>query len=140
MMSEFEIMNISATGMSAQRLRVEIVSTNIANAETTRTETGEHYRRKVPVFAEYLRRTPNGKIESAGVKVVKIEEDPSPFRLVYDPAHPDADENGYVRMPNVNIVREMVDLINAQRAYDANVAAFNVTKAMVNSALQIGRG
>ncbi|PLV56346.1 flagellar basal body rod protein FlgC [Thermotoga sp. SG1] len=140
MMSEFDIMNISATGMSAQRLRVEIVSTNIANAETTRTETGEPYRRKVPVFAEYLRRTRDGKIESAGVKVVKIEEDTSPFRLVYDPTHPDADENGYVRMPNVNIVREMVDLINAQRAYDANVAAFNVTKNMVNSALQIGRG
>lgn len=72
--------------------------------------------------------------------MVKIVEDPSPFRLVYDPTHPDADENGYVRMPNVNIVREMVDLINAQRAYDANVAAFNVTKNMVNSALQIGRG
>ena len=140
MMSEFDIMNISATGMSAQRLRVEIVSTNIANAETTRTETGEPYRRKVPVFAEYLKRSMDGKIESAGVKVVRIEEDPSPFRLVYDPTHPDADENGYVRMPNVNIVREMVDLINAQRAYDANVAAFNVTKAMVNSALQIGRG
>jgi len=139
-MSEFDIMNISATGMSAQRLRVEIVSTNIANAETTRTETGEPYRRKVPVFAEYLKRSMDGKIESAGVKVVRIEEDPSPFRLVYDPTHPDADENGYVRMPNVNIVREMVDLINAQRAYDANVAAFNVTKAMVNSALQIGRG
>ena len=140
MMSEFDIMNISATGMSAQRLRVEIVSTNIANAETTRTETGEPYRRKVPVFAEYLRKAKDGRIESAGVKVVRIVEDPSPFRLVYDPTHPDADENGYVRMPNVNIVREMVDLINAQRAYDANVAAFNVTKNMVNSALQIGRG
>ncbi|PLV60017.1 flagellar basal body rod protein FlgC [Thermotoga sp. KOL6] len=140
MMNEFDIMNISATGMSAQRLRVEIVSTNIANAETTRTETGEPYRRKVPVFAEYLRRAKNGRIENVGVRVVQIKEDPSPFKLVYDPTHPDADENGYVRMPNVNIVREMVDLINAQRAYDANVAAFNVTKNMVSSALQIGRG
>jgi len=64
----------------------------------------------------------------------------SPFKLVYDPSHPDADENGYVRMPNVNVVREMVDLISAQRAYEANVSAFNVTKSMINSALQIGRG
>ena len=140
MMNEFSIMNISATGMSAQRLRLDIISTNIANAETTRTSRGEPYRRKVPIFAEYLKRSANGIMECVGVKVVGIWEDPSPFKLVYDPSHPDADENGYVRMPNVNVVREMVDLISAQRAYEANVSAFNVTKSMINSALQIGRG
>ncbi|RKX38720.1 MAG: flagellar basal body rod protein FlgC, partial [Thermotogae bacterium] len=73
-------------------------------------------------------------------KVSRIAEDTSPFRVVYDPSHPDADENGYVQLPNVNVLREMIDLINAQRSYDANVSAFNTVKAMINSALQIGRG
>lgn len=139
MMNEFKIMTVSATGMSAQRLRLDVISTNIANAETTRTERGEPYRRKIPVFSEYLRRTVDGKVESLGVRVVRIVEDQTPFRLVYDPTHPDANEDGYVQMPNVNVLREMVDLMDAQRAYEANVAAFNVTKSIVNSALQIGR-
>jgi len=138
-MNEFKIMTVSATGMSAQRLRLDVISTNIANAETTRTERGEPYRRKIPVFSEYLRRTVDGKVESLGVRVVRIVEDQTPFRLVYDPTHPDANEEGYVQMPNVNVLREMVDLMDAQRAYEANVAAFNVTKSIVNSALQIGR-
>ena len=138
-MNEFDIMTISATGMTANRLRIDVISTNIANAETTRTPEGGPYRRKVPIFAEYLRRVGRGYVP-AGVRVVKIAEDPSPFRLVYDPSHPDADKDGYVKMPNVNVLREMVDLINAQRAYEANVSAFNTVKAMVNSALQIGRG
>jgi len=120
-------------------LRLDVISTNIANAETTRTERGEPYRRKIPVFSEYLRRTVDGKVESLGVRVVRIVEDQTPFRLVYDPTHPDANEEGYVQMPNVNVLREMVDLMDAQRAYEANVAAFNVTKSIVNSALQIGR-
>jgi len=138
-MNEFKIMTVSATGMSAQRLRLDVISTNIANAETTRTERGEPYRRKIPVFSEYLRRAVDGKVESLGVRVVRIVEDQTPFRLVYDPTHPDANEDGYVQMPNVNVLREMVDLMDAQRAYEANVAAFNVTKSIVNSALQIGR-
>lgn len=137
-MNEFLIMNVSASGMTAQRLRIDTISSNIANSETTRTQDGGPYRRRVPIFSEYLMK--DGKLRSSGVRVVRIEEDPSPFRLVYDPTHPDADENGYVSLPNVNVLREMVDLISAQRSYDANVAAFNVTKAMINSALQIGRG
>ncbi|ACJ75874.1 flagellar basal-body rod protein FlgC [Thermosipho africanus H17ap60334] len=137
-MNEFNIMTISATGMSAQRLRIDVISNNLANSETTRTENGEPYRRKVPVFQELLRNI-NGRLENGGVVVKKIYEDKSPFRIVYDPTHPDADENGYVKLPNVNVVREMVDMINAQRAYEANVTAFNTTKAMINSALQIGR-
>lgn len=138
MQSEFNIMNISSTGLSAQRFRIEIISTNIANSETTRTERGEPYRRKVPVFQEVLRNV-RGRKENGGVMVKNIYEDASEFRIIYDPTHPDADENGYVRLPNVNIVREMVDMINAQRAYEANATAINTTKAMINAALQIGR-
>jgi len=131
-------MNISATGLSAQRFRIELISTNIANSETTRTEKGEPYRRKVPVFQELVRNI-QGRRENSGVIVKSVYEDPSDFRIVYDPTHPDADENGYVKLPNVNIIREMVDMINAQRAYEANATAINTTKAMITSALQIGR-
>ncbi|WP_448376023.1 flagellar basal body rod protein FlgC [Fervidobacterium sp.] len=138
MQSEFNIMNISSTGLSAQRFRIELISTNIANSETTRTANGEPYRRKVPVFQELVRNI-QGRKENSGVVVKEIYEDPSQFRIVYDPTHPDADENGYVRLPNVNIIREMVDMINAQRAYEANATAINTTKAMITSALQIGR-
>ncbi|MFN3327802.1 MAG: flagellar basal body rod protein FlgC [Fervidobacterium pennivorans] len=138
MQSEFNIMNISATGLSAQRFRIEVISTNIANSETTRTEKGEPYRRKVPVFQELVRNI-QGRRENSGVIVKSVYEDPSDFRIVYDPTHPDADENGYVKLPNVNIIREMVDMINAQRAYEANATAINTTKAMITSALQIGR-
>lgn len=135
-MNEFTIFRVSASGMTAQRLRLDVIASNIANSETTRTERGEPYRRRIPIFAEHV----IDKASTSAVRVVRIEEDPSPFRLVYDPSHPDADENGYVRYPNVNVLREMVDLINAQRSYEANVSAFNVTKSMINSALQIGRG
>lgn len=138
MQSEFNIFSISATGLTAQRLRMEIISTNIANSETTRTERGEPYRRKIPVFQELVRNI-GGRLENGGVIVKHIHEDPSEFRIVYDPTHPDADENGYVRLPNVNIIREMVDMINAQRAYEANAMAINTTKAMITAALQIGR-
>uniref|UniRef100_A0A7C4CER0 Flagellar basal-body rod protein FlgC n=1 Tax=Fervidobacterium thailandense TaxID=1008305 RepID=A0A7C4CER0_9BACT len=138
MQSEFNIFGISATGLTAQRLRIEIISTNIANSETTRTERGEPYRRKIPVFQELVRNF-GGRLENGGVIVKHIHEDPSEFRIVYDPTHPDADENGYVRLPNVNIIREMVDMINAQRAYEANAMAINTTKAMITAALQIGR-
>ena len=135
---EFDIMNISASGMTANRLRIDVIADNIANAETTRTPEGGPYKKKIPIFAEYIRRGIDG-YKLAGVRVVRIVKDPS-YRLVYDPTHPDADKNGYVKMPNVNVLKEMVDLINAQRAYEANVSAFNTVKAMINSALNIGRG
>ncbi|HEW92847.1 MAG TPA: flagellar basal body rod protein FlgC [Thermotogaceae bacterium] len=138
-MDVFKIMNISASGMTAQRFRLDIIATNIANAETTRTETGEPYRRKIPIFSEYVKMYMGYK-EPAGVKVDRVAVDRSPFRLVYDPTHPDADENGYVKMPNVNVLREMVDLINAQRAYEANVTVLNSIKSIASSALQIGAG
>ena len=138
MLNEFLTMTVSATGMTAQRLRLDVIACNIANSETTRTPEGTPYRRRISVFSEYLLKS--GETQSSGVKVSRIAEDTSPFRVVYDPSHPDADENGYVQLPNVNVLREMIDLINAQRSYDANVSAFNTVKAMINSALQIGRG
>lgn len=137
-MNEFLTMTVSATGMTAQRLRLDVIASNIANSETTRTPEGTPYRRRVPIFSEYLLK--NRETQSSGVKVSRIAEDMSSFRVVYDPSHPDADENGYVQLPNVNVIREMIDLINAQRSYDANVSAFNTVKEMINSALQIGRG
>ncbi|MCG0274594.1 MAG: flagellar basal body rod protein FlgC [Thermosediminibacteraceae bacterium] len=140
-------MEISASGLTAQRLRMDVISNNIANVNTTRTEEGGPYRRQRVVFQERKRDiTFRDLLEGsylkqmgAGVRVVAIEEDPSPFKLVYDPSHPDADDNGYVRMPNVNIVTEMVDMISATRSYEANVTAINAAKSMINKALEIGR-
>ncbi|MBO8141911.1 MAG: flagellar basal body rod protein FlgC [Firmicutes bacterium] len=132
--------SISASGMTAERVRMDTIANNLANANTTRTPEGGPYRRQVPVFA--AREWPSWQrmgFAGAGVRVVAIREDPGPFRLVYDPHHPDAGPDGYVRMPNVDVVREMVDLISATRAYEANVSAFNAAKTMAMRALDIGR-
>lgn len=144
-MSLFSGMNISASGMSAQRLRMDIIAQNIANVQTTRDENGKPYRRKAVVFAE-KNATPfqevfmrTAGIIGSGVKVTKIVEDRSPLRKVYDPTHPDADEDGYVSYPNVNVVQEMTDLIDAARSYEANVTAFNATKNMALKGLEIGK-
>jgi len=145
-MSYFNGMNISASGMTAQRLRLDIISQNIANVNTTRDENGNPYRRKTVVFAE-KDMTPFGDIllrtagkAGSGVKVTKIVEDTeTELRKVYDPSHPDADEEGYVSYPNVNIVHEMTDMIDASRAYEANVTAFNATKSMAMKGLEIGK-
>ena len=151
-MGMFDSFNISATGLSAQRLRMDVISDNIANATTTRTPSGDGpYVRNRAIF-EPMNIRPRYKsplvperIDSGvgrGVRVVKIEEDRSPFRLVYDPSHPDAiqtgPEKGYVRMPNVNIVTEMTDLISASRSYEANVMLVNNSKSMFAKALEIG--
>jgi flagellar basal-body rod protein FlgC len=128
----FNSFDISASGMTAQRLRMDIIADNIANVNTTRTEGGGPYRRKMPLFHE--------REGSQGVDVVNIQEDKSPFKMLYNPAHPDADQEGYVKMPNINIVIEMVDLIDASRAYEANVTALNNTKNMALKALEIGKG
>ncbi|WP_456398991.1 flagellar basal body rod protein FlgC [Mesoaciditoga sp.] len=137
-MSLFNAIDISSSGMTAQQLRVDIISNNIANADTTRTADGQPYRREIPIFAERFRETMNGMIP-AGVEVVKVAKDKSPFREVYDPTNPDADKNGYVKMPNVNVLREMVDLIAAQRTYEANATVISNVKAMASAAVQIGR-
>lgn len=145
-MSVMSGMNVSASGMTAQRLRLDIISQNIANVNTTRDENGDAYRRKTVVFSE-KDITPFGDIllktagnVGNGVKVTQIVEDTdSEMRKVYDPSHPDADEDGYVTYPNVNIVQEMTDMIDATRSYEANVTAFNATKNMALKGLEVGK-
>lgn len=151
-MGMFDSFNISATGLTAQTLRRSVISGNVANATTTRTPEGGAYKRKRVVFEPVNMRTNYksplvpGKIDAgvgAGVRVLKIENDKTPYRLVYDPHHPDAiqtgPKKGYVEMPNVNIVTEMTDMIEATRAYEANVNMVNNAKSMFNKALEIQR-
>jgi flagellar basal-body rod protein FlgC len=145
-MSFMDGMNVSASGMTAQRLRLDIISQNIANVNTTRDENGNVYRRKTVVFSE-KDVTPFGDIlmktagtAGNGVKVTQVsEDDKTALRKVYDPSHPDADEDGYVSYPNVNVVQEMTDMIDATRSYEANVTAFNATKNMALKGLEVGR-
>lgn len=144
-MGLFNSINISATGLTAERTRMEIISKNIANAQTTRTSSGTPYRRQIAVFKEREGKSfadiLNGKMDNSkgGVKLSKVAEDKSAFKKVYNPGHPDANEEGYVEMPNVDIIKEMVDMITATRAYEANVTALNSTKSMAMKALEIGR-
>lgn len=139
---------ISASALTAERLRMDVISNNIANANTTRTMDGGPYIRQRVVFAPRFDPSPIFAPLSAtmtqdglpvGVRVTGIEKDPSPPRMVYDPGHPDANTEGYVAYPNVNVVNEMVDLISATRAYEANITAFNATKSMALQALGIGK-
>lgn len=136
-MSIFGPLAISASGMTAERLRLQVVAENLANTNTTRTAEGQPYRRKAVVLQEA-----NGKAFGevlGGVVAVGIVQDASPGRRAYDPAHPDADKDGYVTLPNVDSVTEMVDLITAQRGYEANVQALNATKQMFTRTLDILR-
>jgi len=133
---DFSAIDVSASGLSAQRRRLDSIAENIANAETTRTESGGPYRRRQVVFEELATR----ELGRQGVRVSAVQEDPRPPHLVYRPGHPDADANGYVAMPNVNLVEEMVDMISATRSYEANATALNATKAMARKALELGRG
>ena len=151
-MGIFASMNISSTGLTAQRLRMDVISNNIANASTTRTTEGGAFRRRRVVL-----RPRNDMLEfrsrflpqalwrgmGEGVRAIKIEEDRSPLRLVYDPTHPDAlksgPKKGYVEYPNVNIVNEMVDMISASRAYEANVSVVQNASQMFMRGLEIGR-
>jgi flagellar basal-body rod protein FlgC len=137
-------LDISSTGLSAQRIRMNLISSNLANANTTRTENGEPYKRKDAVF-EAAQETDfeavlNESLDSSvnGVKVAQIVEDEKPFVEKYDPGHPDADENGYIQLPNVNVVEEMVNMISASRSFEANATAVGTTKDMVSAALRIG--
>ena len=159
-MSMFTAFNISASGMTAQQLRTDVISQNIANVNTTRTSDGTPYVRKAVVFTEktltastavtgsssngssfasVLKQAHNGLLGD-GVKVTSVYEDNSTdMNMVYDPSHPDADADGYVSYPNVNIVTEMTNLIDASRGYESNVTAFNATKAMAEAGLQVGK-
>lgn len=147
-MGMFTGIDASASGLTAERLRMDVISNNIANANTTRTEQGGAYHRRFVVFMprekelrsfeEMLKQAVGYKKTSGeGVRAVAIMEDPQQGPLVYDPTHPDANEEGYVEKPNVNIVAEMVDMITASRAYEANTTAINAAKSMAMKALDI---
>lgn len=145
-MDFFSSMRVSASGLEAQTKRMNTISSNIANAETTRTEEGGPYRRKDPVFAANADRENFAEIldneldeHVQGVLVTEIQEDTRPPRMIFNPGHPDANEEGYVAMPNVNTVEEMANMISAQRAYEANITTMNAAKAMAAKALEIGR-
>lgn len=133
-MSLFRTLETSASALTAERFRMDIISNNIANANTTSTPEGGPFQRHLAVFAS---RYQQGR--PAGVQVVGVAKDPTPAKLVYNPGHPDADPRGYVAMPNVDVVSEMVDMISAARAYEANVTVINEAKRMVQKALEIGR-
>jgi flagellar basal-body rod protein FlgC len=147
-------MDIVGSGLTAQQLRLDVISENITNAQTTRTENGDGaYRRKMVVFQavsgrdsfrEIMAQASSGLVSNAGyetaggVRVTEIVEDPSDMKLVYDPTDPDANENGYVEMPNVDMVKEMTDAMAASQAYSADVTAFNTLKSVVSRAMEIG--
>lgn len=134
-MGLFNTMRISASGLSAERLRMDTITSNITNATTTRGEDGKPYVRKIAVFQENLDEAKGLN----GVKAVGIVEDESPLKEVYDPTHPDANEEGYVTMPNVNLLNEMADMIAASRSYEANVDTLDATKSMFTKTLELGR-
>ena len=142
-MGMFDALDVSASGLTAERMRMDVVAENLANAQTTRGADGQAYRRKEVVLAERQGEGGFGAAlrgaMSGGVEVAGIAQDQTPLKQVYDPGHPDADANGYVQMPNVDPVAEMVDLITAQRAYEANVTAMQAAKQMFAKTLELLR-
>ncbi|MDO8349537.1 MAG: flagellar basal body rod protein FlgC [Gallionella sp.] len=132
-MSLFNIFNVSGSGMAAQSQRLNAVASNLANADSTTSADGQPYRAKQVIFSA----TPMGGAQ--GVKVVAVAEDNSPGKMIYDPKHPMADEKGYVEMPNVNVVDEMVNMISASRAYQNNVDVLNTSKTLLLKTLAIGQ-
>lgn len=159
-MGLWHVNRVMSTAMQANRLWMDVIANNVANANTTRTANGDPYRRQQPIFAEYLDQelmmngasnagfefpdepTAAGTVPlflGRGVQAQAIVGDPSPFKVVYNPGHPDADAQGFVRMPNVSVVHEMVDMLAAQRNYDAGVQLVNTAKSMGQKALEIGR-
>ncbi|OGQ01660.1 MAG: flagellar basal body rod protein FlgC [Deltaproteobacteria bacterium RBG_19FT_COMBO_58_16] len=139
-----DMFKVSASGMEAQRLRMNIIASNLANVETTRTANGGAYRRKDIVFAAQ-KPDFNGLLQNSidrfrsGVEVAGIIEDQRPFKQAYEPNHPDADDKGYVAYPNINAAEEMVNMISATRSYEANVAAYKATRDMALKALELGQ-
>ena len=150
-MGMFDGLEVSATGLTAQRLRMDVTAENLANAQTTRGADGQPYRRKEVVLQEIpqggfgatlaaaMGGSRSGAQAPGGVQVAGIQSDQTAGKLVYDPGHPDADARGYVRMPNVDTVAEMVDLISASRAYEANVTAMQASKQMFTKTLDLLR-
>ncbi|MDR2530107.1 MAG: flagellar basal body rod protein FlgC [Oscillospiraceae bacterium] len=149
-MAFLDSMGISASALSAERYRMDVIAENMANLNTTRGANGEPYRRKTVVFAERQGSTfsalfrdrmsgVRGTSGMGGVRVVDTVEDQSEFKLDYNPSHPDADAQGYVRLPNVDVVQEMLDMMASYRAYEANVTAINTFKDMAMKTLEIGK-
>ena len=153
-MAFLSTIDIIGSGLTAQHLRLDVISENVTNIQTTRTEEGGPYRRKVVVFQamegrdsfrDVMARALSGTVSNrgqentGGVRVVEIAEDPSDFKLKYDPTDPDANEDGYVELPNVDLVKEITDAMAASQSYSANVTTFNVLKNVISSGLEIGR-
>lgn len=129
-MGTFDGLHTAASGLTAQRFRMDVIASNLANVNTTRTQAGEPFRRQLTVFQAKMGPLP-------GVQVMGIKKDPAPFFRYYDPSNPDSDANGYVSMPNINPILEMTDLISASRSYEANVTAIGAMKTMYQKALEI---
>jgi len=150
-MSYFNSMNIAASGLTAQRLRMDTIAENIANVNTTRTADGGPFQRRVPLFEEINDQDPFSIIfgqmfgnmpahQGRGVRVTQIVRDETPGLLKYEPTHPDSDEYGYVRLPNINIVEEMVNMISATRSYEANITSMQNSRHIAQRTLEIGQG
>ena len=133
-MSFTHVMDVSATGLSAQRIRIGAISSNLANAQTTRTADGGPYQRKDVVFEQVMKGEYAG-----GVRVQRVIDDEKPPMLKYEPDHPDANEEGYVAYPNVNPIEEMVNMLEASKSYEANATVFETAKQLALRALEIGR-
>jgi flagellar basal-body rod protein FlgC len=146
----YSSIEVSASGLSAERLAMDVIANNLANVNTTRTPEGGAFKRQLVIFAQKQEQTQDPDMDPLdtsstddpassrdGVQVVGITQDPGPDRMVYDPTHPDADANGYVHMPNIDVVKEMVDMIAASRAYQANVTAIQESRSMGNAALNL---
>jgi flagellar basal-body rod protein FlgC len=138
----FSAMEVAATGLTAERGRMNVIAGNLANARTTKTEAGTPYKRLDPVFV--AKPVTGGSTDPVmravrGVELAEVREDSSPGQMVYDPGHPDANATGYVEYPNVNVVSEMVNMMSATRAYEAGVTSIESLKAMARAAIKIGR-
>jgi flagellar basal-body rod protein FlgC len=138
-MSLFNVFDISATGMSAQSVRLNTTASNIANADSVSSSIDETYRARHPVFAAEMQKAAAGQDESVGVKVLGIVESDKPLNVEYQPAHPMADKDGYIYKPNVNVVEEMTNMISASRSYQTNIQLAESAKNMLNKTLQLGQ-
>jgi len=136
-MDSYGVFNVSASALAAQRQRMNVIASNMANAHSTKTDEGGPYRRQDVVFSTDPVEQGGAGLE--GVKVSSIVKDESPFKMVYDPGHPDANSDGFVAMPNVSIIEEMVNMMTASRAYEASVTAFNISKTLYLKSLELGK-
>jgi flagellar basal-body rod protein FlgC len=136
-MDTFAVLQVSASALEAQKKRMNVIASNMANANSTRTEEGGPYKRKDVVFSSLL--LENNPEHMEGVQVADIATDNTPPKTIYDPGHPDADQNGFVAMPNINIIEEMTNMMMALRAYEASVSAFNMSKTMFMKTLELQR-